>query len=114
VTKLRKGDWRRLHNKELYTLYSLSNIIRIVKSRRLRRAEHVARMGAWRSAHRVFVGKPEQAGHLEEPGVDERIILKFIFEKWYGGMVWIDLAKHRDMWRTFVSTEMNHQVSGIS
>jgi hypothetical protein len=53
-----KGDWRRLHNKELYTLYS-SDIIRVIKSRRLKWAGHVARMGKRRGAYRVLVGKPE-------------------------------------------------------
>jgi hypothetical protein len=53
------GEWRRLHNKELYALYSSPNIIRVIKSRRLRWAGHVARMGARRGAYRVLVGKPE-------------------------------------------------------
>jgi hypothetical protein len=53
------GEWRRLHNKELYALYSSLNIIRVIKSRRLRWAEHVARMGERRGAYRYLVGKPE-------------------------------------------------------
>jgi hypothetical protein len=52
------GKWRRLHNKELYALYS-PNIIRVIKSRRLRLAGHVAHMGARRGAYRALVGKPE-------------------------------------------------------
>ena len=52
-----KGEWRRLHNKELYTLYS-SDIIRVIKSRRLKWAGHVARMGERRGAYSVLVGKP--------------------------------------------------------
>jgi hypothetical protein len=51
------GEWRRLHNKELCGLYSLPNIIRVIKSRRLRWAGHVTRMGARSGAHRVLVGK---------------------------------------------------------
>jgi hypothetical protein len=53
------GEWRRLHNKELYTLYSSPNIIRVTKSKRLRWAGHVARMGERRGAYRALVGKPE-------------------------------------------------------
>jgi hypothetical protein len=53
------GEWRRLHNKELYALHSSPNIIRVIKSRRLRWAEHVARMGERRGAYRALVGKRE-------------------------------------------------------
>jgi hypothetical protein len=50
------GEWRKLHNEELNDLYSLPNIVRVVKSRRLRWAGHVARMGEGRGVHRVLVG----------------------------------------------------------
>jgi hypothetical protein len=53
------GDWRKLHNEELNDLYSLPNIVRVVKSRRMRWAEHVARMEEDRDVYRVLVGKPE-------------------------------------------------------
>jgi hypothetical protein len=53
------GDWRRKHNEELYNLYSSPNKIRMVKSRRVRWAGHVARMGEKRNAYRVLVGKRE-------------------------------------------------------
>ena len=53
------GEWRRLHNKELYALYSSPNIIRVIKSTRLEWAEHVARMGDKRDVYRVLVGKSE-------------------------------------------------------
>jgi hypothetical protein len=53
------GDWRKLHNEELRDLYSSPSIIRIIKSRRMRCADHVARMGEKRSAYRFFVEKPE-------------------------------------------------------
>ena len=52
------GEWRKLHN-ELRDLYSLTNIVRVVKSRRMRWVGHVARMGEGRGVHRVLVGKPE-------------------------------------------------------
>jgi len=53
------GEWRKLHNEELIELYSLPNIVRVVKSRRMRWAGHVARMVEGRGVHRVLVGKPE-------------------------------------------------------
>ena len=53
------GDWRKLHNEELHDLYPLPNIVRVVISRRMRWAGHVARMGERRGVHRVLVGKPE-------------------------------------------------------
>jgi hypothetical protein len=51
------GDWRKLHNEELHNLYSWPNIIRMIESRRLRWAGHVARMGETRNAYRILVGK---------------------------------------------------------
>jgi hypothetical protein len=53
------GEWRKLHNEELRYLYSLPNIVRVVKSRRMRWAGHVVRMGEGRGVHRALVGKPE-------------------------------------------------------
>jgi hypothetical protein len=55
------GEWRRLHNKELYALYSSPNIIRAIKSRRLGLEGHVARMEKSRGAYRVLVGKSQEA-----------------------------------------------------
>jgi hypothetical protein len=53
------GEWRKLHHEELNDLYSLPNIVRVVKSRRMRWAGHVARMGEGRGVHRVLVSKPD-------------------------------------------------------
>jgi len=61
------GKWRKLHNEELNYLYSLPNIVWVVKSRRMRWAGHVARMGEDRGVHRVLVGKPEGKRPLETP-----------------------------------------------
>jgi hypothetical protein len=61
------GGWRKLHNEELHNLYSSPNIIRIIKSRRMRWAEHVARMGEKRNVYRLLVGKPEGKRLLGRP-----------------------------------------------
>jgi hypothetical protein len=60
------GEWRKLHNKELNDLYSLPNIVRVVKWRRMRWAGHVARMGENRGVYRVLVGKPEGKEGIRE------------------------------------------------
>jgi hypothetical protein len=61
------GGWKKLHNEELHDLYSSPSIIRIIKSRRIRWAGHVTRMGETRNAYRLLVGKPEGKGQLGRP-----------------------------------------------
>ena len=61
------GEWRRLHNEELNDLYSSPNIVQVIKSRRMRWAGHVARMGEERGVYRVLVGKPEAKRPLGIP-----------------------------------------------
>jgi hypothetical protein len=60
-------SWRKLHNDELHSLYSSPNIVRVIKSRRMRWARHVARMGEGRGVYRVLVGRPEGKRPLERP-----------------------------------------------
>jgi hypothetical protein len=61
------GEWRRLHNEELNDLYSTPNIIWVIKSRRMRWAGHVARMGEGRGAYRILVGRRERRRPLGRP-----------------------------------------------
>jgi hypothetical protein len=61
------GEWRKLHNEELNDLYCSPNIVWVIKSRRMRWAGHVARMGDRRGAYRVLVGKPERKRPLGRP-----------------------------------------------
>jgi hypothetical protein len=61
------GEWKKLHNEDLNDLYSLPNIVRVVKSKRMRWAGHVARMGEDRGVHRVLMGKPEGKRPLGRP-----------------------------------------------
>ena len=106
----KSGEWRRVHNEELHALYSSPNILWVMKSRRLREAGHVAGMGRGE----VHVGsewKNLRVGEqLEDPGLDGRIILEWILEKWDEGMDWIDLAQDRDRWRAVVNAVTNLRV----
>jgi hypothetical protein len=61
------GDWRKLHNEELHNLYSSPDIMRMIKSGRMRRAGHAPRMGDKRNAYRILVGKPERRRPLRRP-----------------------------------------------
>ena len=87
-----------------YDLYFSPIIIRVIKSRSVCWAEHVARMGERRDEYRVLLRKPEGKKNLEYLGVDGRIILKWMFKKWdVGGMDWIDLALDRNRLRAVVN-----------
>jgi hypothetical protein len=69
------GSWRKLHDDELHSLYSSPNIVRVIKSRRMRWAGRVTRIGEGRSVYRVLVGRPESKNHWEDLGVGGRITL---------------------------------------
>jgi hypothetical protein len=104
------GTRRKLPNEELHNLYSSPNIIRTIKSRRMRCARHVARIGLKRNAYRM-VGKPEgkcPLGRQRHRWVDD--IKMDLREIGWGGLDWINLAQDRDKWRALVNTVMNLQV----
>jgi len=104
------GEWRRLHN-ELNDLYYSPNIVRVIKSSRMRWAGHVALMGVERGVYRVLVGKPEGRRPLGIPRrrwVDN--IRMDLQEVGCGYMEWIGLAQDRDRWWTLVSAVMNLRV----
>ncbi|KAJ4448881.1 hypothetical protein ANN_00272 [Periplaneta americana] len=98
------GEWRKLHNAELHA----PDIIRNIKSRRLRWAGHVARMGESRNAYRVLVGKPEGKRPLGRPRRRWEDNIKMdLREVEYDGRDWINLAQDRDQWRVYVRAAMN-------
>ena len=105
------GEWRKLHNEELNDLYSLPNIVRVVKSRRMRWAGHVARMGEDRGVHRVLVGKPEGKRPLGRPRHRWEDNIKMdLQELGCGGMDWIELTQDIERWLALVSAVMNIRV----
>jgi hypothetical protein len=86
------GEWRRLHNEELNDPYLSPNIIRVMKSRRISWAEHVARMGQKRGAYRILVGRPEGRRLFGRPRSRCEDNIKIIFKKWDGawtGLRWL-------------------------
>jgi hypothetical protein len=103
------GAWRKLHN-ELHNWYSSpsTNIIRMIKSRRIRCAGHLAWMGEKRNAHRILVGKPEGKRPLGRPArrwVD-KIKMDIIAVGW-DDMDWIDFVQDKDYWSALVISVMN-------
>jgi hypothetical protein len=79
------GEWRKLHNVELHNFYSSPDIVRPIKSRRMKWAGHVARLGEGRNVYRVLVGKLEWKVHLKDQGVDGRMESKWTLRRFVGG-----------------------------
>jgi hypothetical protein len=107
------GEWRKLHSEELHNVYSSPDIIRQVKSRRMRWAGHVARMEEERKVYKVLVGKPEGQRPLGRPRRRwEDGIRMDLRETGLRVVDWIRLAQDRDRWRAVVSAVMNLRVLG--
>jgi hypothetical protein len=105
------GEWRKLHNEELHNLYSSPDIIRQVKSRRMRWAGHVARIGHERKVYKVLVGKPEGKRSLGRPRCRWEDGVRMDFrENGLRCVDWIRLSQDRDRWRAVVSAVMNLRV----
>jgi hypothetical protein len=106
-----EGLWRKLHNDELHSLYSSPNAVRVIKSRRIRRVGHVARMGEGRGFYRVLVGRPEGKRPLGRPRRRWQDNIKMdLREVGIDGANWIRLAQDRVQWRAFVNKVMNLRI----
>jgi len=104
-------EWRKLQNEELNDLYCSPNIVRVMKSRRMGWAGHVARMGERKGVYRVLVGKIEGKRPLGRPRRRWEDNIKIELQKvGCGRMDWIDLVRDRDRWRALVKAVMNLRV----
>jgi hypothetical protein len=89
-----RGGWRKLRNEDLHNLYSSPSIIRMIKSRRMRWAGHIVRMGERMNAYRILVGRPDGRRPLGRPRRRWMCNIKTYFrEIGWDGMDWIDLAQ---------------------
>ena len=105
------GRTEEFNNEELNDFYSSPSIVRVIKSRRIRWARHVARMGEERGVYRVLVGKPEGKRPLGRPRRRWVDNIRMDFQEvGCGHMNWIGLAQDRDRWRALVSAVMNLRV----
>jgi hypothetical protein len=90
------GKWKKLHSEEHNYLYSSFNIVRVIKCRRMRWVEHVARMRRGEACTWFWLGNRKEGDHLEDPSVDDRIILRYIFRKWnvrvWTGSSWLKIG----------------------
>ena len=105
------GEWRKLRNEKLNSLYSSPNILRVIKWRRMRWTGHVSRMEEGRCLHKDLVGNPEGKRQLGRPRRRWEDNIKMGLQE-LGRCCgdWMGLAEDRDRWRALVSTVMNFRV----
>jgi hypothetical protein len=91
-----KREWRKLHNEKLSDLYFSPSIVQVINSRRMRWAGYLARIGVRRGGYMVWRGNLRERDHLGDPGVDWRIILRWIFRNWdvgvWNGSSWLRIG----------------------
>jgi len=107
------GEWRKLHNEELNDLYCSPNIVRVSKSKIMRWADHLVRMGERIVVFSTLVGKPEGKRSLGRPRLRWEDNIKLDLQEivcGVGHIDWIDLAQERNRWRAFVNAVMNFRV----
>jgi hypothetical protein len=105
------GECKKLHNEELNDLYFPSNIVRVMKSRRIRWVGHVTCMGQGRGMYRVLVGKPEGKRPLGRPWCRWEDNIKMDLQAvGYEDMDWMKLALDRDRWQALLNAVMNLQI----
>jgi hypothetical protein len=110
-TRKEDGSWRKLHNDELHSLYSSPNIVKVIKSRRMRWAGHVAHMGEGRGVYRVLVRRPEGKRPLGRPRLRWEDNIKMdLREIGIDGANWIRVVQDRVQWRAFLNMVMNLRV----
>jgi hypothetical protein len=103
-------EWRKLHTEEHHNLYSSPDIIRHVKSRRMRWAGHMERRGGGETCTGFWWESPKEKDHLKDQGVDGSMVSKWTLRRLVGGVEWIHLAQDRDRWRAVVNAVMNLRV----
>jgi hypothetical protein len=105
------GQWRRLHDGEIHNFYSSPDIIRRIKSRRMRWVGHVAHMERGRIVYTVLMGRPEGKRPLERQRRGWEYGIKMdLRDTGWGSVEWIHLAQDRDRWRALVNAAMNLRV----
>jgi hypothetical protein len=104
------GEWRKLHSEELHNLYSSPNVIRQIKPRRIRWAEHVARMEEGRKMYKFLMRKPEGKRPLGRPSRRWKDGIRMDLRKIWWGVEWIQLALGRDQWLALANKVMNLRV----
>jgi hypothetical protein len=111
LVRYEDGSWRKLRNDELHSLYSSLNFVRVIRSRRISWAGHMARMGEGRGVYRVLVGKPKGKRPLRRPRRRWEDNIKMdLREIGIDEANWIQLAQDRVQCRAFVNTIMNLRV----